>query len=267
MPSSSSSERTVLITGCSDGGLGAAIAIALHEAGLHVIATARNPSKMKTLDTPSRLLISYAGGGYNMPVSDLSITEAKKQFDLNVWSHLAVTQAFLPLLLKSSSGTIVNHTSGSSVVTIPFQFTYSASKTAVASFSESQRMKLAVFGIRVIDMKSGMVQSQFSQAMQDNNQTSLPDTSIYAPAKEIVEKTLRGELIKKPGATQKSGQWAKNVVQDLLKTNPPHIIWREEAMTARLAALLPVRMIDGTTKKMTGLDIVEQVIGAGPKHE
>jgi 1-acylglycerone phosphate reductase len=36
-----------------------------------------------------------------MPFSDLSISEAKKLFGLNVWSYLVVSQAFLPLLLKS----------------------------------------------------------------------------------------------------------------------------------------------------------------------
>lgn len=42
-------KRTVLITGCSDGGLGAALAITFHEAGLHVYATSRDPSKMNDL--------------------------------------------------------------------------------------------------------------------------------------------------------------------------------------------------------------------------
>lgn len=46
----SSPKRTVLITGCSDGGLGAGLAIAFHEAGLHVYATARNPAKMRQLE-------------------------------------------------------------------------------------------------------------------------------------------------------------------------------------------------------------------------
>src|ERR1700712_3541828 len=121
----SDSKRKVLITGCSDGGLGAALAIAFHDAGLHVYATARNPAKLAevtshgietlTLDvlsddsiaacvsklTDLDILVNNAGAAYSMPVSDLSIPESKKLFDLNVWSHIAVTQAFLPLLLKS----------------------------------------------------------------------------------------------------------------------------------------------------------------------
>jgi 1-acylglycerone phosphate reductase len=46
----SSAKKTVLITGCSDGSLGAGLAIAFHNAGLKVYATARNPAKMKGLE-------------------------------------------------------------------------------------------------------------------------------------------------------------------------------------------------------------------------
>jgi 1-acylglycerone phosphate reductase len=45
-----STQRTVLITGCSDGGLGAGLATAFHKAGLKVYATSRNPAKMKDLE-------------------------------------------------------------------------------------------------------------------------------------------------------------------------------------------------------------------------
>ena len=172
----SNSKRTVLITGCSDGGLGAALAIAFHEAGLRVYATARNPSKMThvgslgietlTLDVQSDvsiaacvskvtdldILVNNPGGAYSMPVSDLSIPEAKKLFDLNVWSYLAVTQAFLPLLLKSK-GMIVNQTSIVSAISIPFQSAYNASKAAMAMFSDSQRLELQPFGITVVDLR------------------------------------------------------------------------------------------------------------------
>lgn len=46
----SKSKKTVLITGCSDGSLGAGLAITFHDAGLKVYATARNPAKMKGLE-------------------------------------------------------------------------------------------------------------------------------------------------------------------------------------------------------------------------
>jgi short-subunit dehydrogenase len=179
-------KRTVLITGCSDGDLGCALAIAFHEAGLRVYATSRDPSKMSevmahgietlTLDVQSGssitgcvnklsnldILINNAGAGYKMPVSDMSLKEAKDLFDLNLWSYLAVTQAFLPLLLKSK-GTIVNHTSAASVCTIPFQSAYNASKAAMAAFSDSQRLELEPFGVRVVDLKTGVVSSNLGK--------------------------------------------------------------------------------------------------------
>jgi 1-acylglycerone phosphate reductase len=45
----SSPKKSVLITGCSDGGLGAGLAAEFHKAGLKVYATSRNPAKMKGL--------------------------------------------------------------------------------------------------------------------------------------------------------------------------------------------------------------------------
>jgi 1-acylglycerone phosphate reductase len=160
------SKRTVLITGCSEGGMGAALAIAFHRAGLHVYATARDLSRMQQLTSlgietlaldiqsdssiaacasklsPRSLdiLVNNAGASASMPISDLSLLEGKRIFDLNVWSQLAVTQAFLPLLLKSK-GMIVNHTSVVSTTAVPFQSVYNASKAAMAMFSDSMRLE------------------------------------------------------------------------------------------------------------------------------
>ena len=233
----SPTQKKVLITGCSDGGLGCALAIAFHEAGLHVYATARNPSKMSemlsrgietlTLDVQSGssitacvnkvsdldILVNNASAGYKMPVSDLSLNEARKLFDLNVWSHLAVTQAFLPLLLKSK-GTIVNHTSAASVCTVPFQSAYNASKAAMAAFSDSQRLEFTPFDVSVVDLKTGFVSSNFTTNQRQSMQCSLPKDSIYQPAKELVEKMLRGEDFETWGMPAQ--EWANSVVHDLL---------------------------------------------------
>ena len=274
--------RKVLITGCSDGGLGASLAIAFHEAGLEVYATARDPSKMseltaqgiKTLrlDVQSDdsiaecvneiheldILVNNAGGGYGMPVSDLSIPEAKKLFDLNVWSYLAVTQAFLPLLLKSR-GIIVNQTSVASLCTVPFQSTYNASKAAMAAFSDAQRLELQPFGIRVVDLKTGLVESNFQKNQRQNREFSLPAESIYKDAKDVVERTTRGAIFEGSGIP--SQQWAKLVVGDLLRSNPPPNIWRgAQVWPVRIGSMLPFGALDNTVKKLTGMTEVEQMV-------
>ncbi len=190
-----------------------------------------------------------------MPFSDVSIPEAKKIFDLNVWAYLAVAQAFLPLLLKSK-GMIVNNTSVAGSVTLPFQSVYNASKAAMATFSDSQRLELAPFGITVVDLKTGVVISNVYQKALDNH---LPEGSMYEPAKEAVEKVMRGEDM--VGLGIPAAQWARAVVQDLLRKTPPSNIWRgSQAWLIRLGTMLPFGMLDGMVKKMTKLDVVEEII-------
>lgn len=151
------SKKTVLITGCSDGGIGSGIALTFHERGYHVFATARDISKMSALkgllsltllildvEEPTHvvnavksvesktggtldILINNAGRNHFMPVLDININEAKRIFDTNFWGALAVTQAFAPLVIKAK-GTIVNIGSISGHVNVlhmgrfPFQF-------------------------------------------------------------------------------------------------------------------------------------------------
>jgi short-subunit dehydrogenase len=276
-------KRTVLITGCSDGSLGAALAIAFHNAGLHVYATARDPSKLKqvqslgietlTLDvlldssivscvkslSSLDILVNNAGAQFLMPVVDISIVEAKKLFDLNVWSHISMTQACLPLLLKSSSAMIVNQTSVAAVTTLPFQSVYSASKAAMAMFSDTLRLELEPFNIKVVDLRTAAVKSNIIQSFQASKVVSLPASSIYQPAKEKVEVSLRQEKFENMGMA--SDQWAALVVGDLLRKSPPPVIWRgESAALARFATVMPFGTFDGTVKKITGMDAVEQML-------
>jgi 1-acylglycerone phosphate reductase len=277
---SSTRQKSVLITGCSDGGLGAELAVAFHKAGCKVYATARSTARMThlsdlgittlELDVLSDksiancvsqlshldILVNNAGGGYNMPVSDLDIPEAKRLFDLNVWSGISVTQAFLPLLLESK-GMIVNQTSVLSVIGIPFQSAYNASKAAMAMFSNIQRQELQPFGIKVVELKTGIVRSNFLKNQGTAVSTTLPENSIYAPARERIEEHLRGDAAEAIGAD--AGTWAADVVQDLMKAKPPPFIWRgSQAGFIRLTTLLPATMMDGQFKKISGIDVLEK---------
>ena len=275
-----SNPRTCLITGCSDGGLGAALALSFHCSGLHVYATARDTTKMSSLQTAgietlsldvlsqdsittcvSRIphldiLINNAGGGLIQSIPDLSIPKAKSLFDLNVWAPLAVTQAFLPLLLESK-GMVVNNTSVSSTMGMPFQGSYCASKAALAMYSDALRLELQPFGITVIDLKTGAVQSNFLDNHKAQNGASLPEDSIYVSAKAAAEKVMDGDALR--GTGMPSDRWADQVVKDLLRKKPSPKIWRgNSAFLAWLGQWVPFGMMDGEIKKAVGFDAVEK---------
>ncbi|KAK4154240.1 hypothetical protein C8A00DRAFT_32995 [Chaetomidium leptoderma] len=317
---SSADKLTILITGCSPGGMGAALALAFHSAGHRVYATARNPSKLSpladqgiqtlTLDVTSTasiasavtavtasfpttkkgldMLINNAAGSYTMPIADASLRAARELFDLNVWAQLAVTQAFLPLLLLRSTTTegstpsisypptIVNHTSVGSVAALPFQGIYNASKAALAMLSQTLRMELAPFDVRVIDLKTAGVKTNmiannhFNRSRPGtgtgNNAADeargLPAGSIYAPAREVVERAMSQEALLERGIS--ADQWAAEVVGVLLGRNPPAVIWKGESATvARVATAVPCGLMEGMVKKMTGLTEVEEIIRKG----
>lgn len=301
-----SEKLSILITGCSPGGMGAALAIVFHNAGHQVFATARNLSKLKPLaeqgietlplDVTSassiasavssvtssvtderglNMLINNAASSYSMPITDVSLDSARELFDVNVWSHIAVTQAFLPLLLKSTSSSIkktastgshpnqaiiVNHTSVGSVTALPFQGIYNSSKAALAMLSETMRLELSPFGVRVIDLKTAGVRTNIISNNNVNTKAErLREGSIYEPAREVVEKAMSQEGLSDRGITPE--QWATEVSALLLRKSPPAVIWRgESAQIARIATMLPSGLFEGMVKRMTKLDVVEEII-------
>lgn len=205
------------------------------------------------------ILVNNAGGLYLMPVTDIPIAEAKELFDINVWSPIAVTQAFLPLLLKSPKGMIVTNTSAAVAGPIPFQSVYNASKAALAMFSDTLRLELQPFGITVVNLKTGYVKSNLVQNTLDTKKDHLPKGSIYEPVRELVEQSLRQEKLQNKGIPAQ--QWAKEVVQDLLKASPPPVIWRgETAFMAWMMGFLPSVLVDGFVKKLVGLDVIQQTL-------
>ena len=147
----SRTKKTALITGCSEGGLGASLALAFARHDFHVFATLREPAKagnslsshpdiqllplevtnsssiascasMVEKDTGGTLdvLVNNAGMMFVMPLLDTSIEESKKLYDVNVWGLLAVTQAFAPMLVKSQ-GAILNIASIAGAVRMAWQ--------------------------------------------------------------------------------------------------------------------------------------------------
>ncbi len=272
---------TVLITGCTPGGMGAALALAFHAAGHHVFATARNPSKLAPLadqgiqtvplDVTSAssiaaavatvsaslpagkngldILVNNAGGSYAMPLADAALPAARDLFELNVWAQLAVTQAFLPLLLKSVSAgaggggfapIVANHTSVGSVTPIPFQGVYNASKAALAMLTSTLRIELAPLGVRVTELKTGGVKTNIiGNSSFNKGGERLPQGSVYEPARAEAERIMSQEGFTSIGVSPEV--WAKEVMGVLLGRRVPAVVWKgESAGLARVLSALPL---------------------------
>ncbi|PYI05887.1 putative short-chain dehydrogenase/reductase [Aspergillus sclerotiicarbonarius CBS 121057] len=241
------SKRTALITGCSEGGFGAALVLAFLERGFHVFATARNPIKAEFLKkdnvdilplevtspksiahcvesvrskTGGRLdvLVNNAGVMLAAPMLDVSISEAKKVYDVNVWGTLAVTQGFIPLLVEAS-GMVVNITSIAATVHVAWLGTYSSSKAAQLSMSEMLRIELAPLGVRVLSVVLGEVESKvYSNGLTPKT----PVSPYYQSARQCISNGAAGKFV----ITNESAEiCARHVVSDMLSGQSGQI-WR-----------------------------------------
>lgn len=146
--------ESVLITGCSAGGIGSGIAIEFQKQGLHVFATARDVKKLMhlkdlanvtllPLDVTSKqsveaaaeavrksekgggklkYLVNNAGLGHTTPLIHVDVepgSSAREMWEVNYWGVLRVTKAFSELLIQEK-GCVVNIGSGAGLVYFPW---------------------------------------------------------------------------------------------------------------------------------------------------
>jgi 1-acylglycerone phosphate reductase len=250
------SRQTVLITGCSEGGIGDALCREFHARGARVFATARNLSKVSHLSAlgievialdvsspretivsgavaevsrrtggPLDILVNNAGGGYQIPLLDADLDEARRLFDVNVWGVLAVTQAFAPLLIESAiagrAPRVVNIGSIVSRTNPPWQGIYNASKGALFCINDTLRLELKPMGIKVLHVVTGGVATKFY-----NNATGqvLPSSSAYAPVATTLEGNIAGHRARE-AQTCTAEQYARKVVGNVLSSRPSTTTW------------------------------------------
>lgn len=109
-------------------------------------------------------LVNNAGIAVAGPLMHVDLDELRYQFDVNVVSVVAMTQALLGLLggrrgSTQTPGRVINMNSVSGRMTYPFLAPYAASKHALASISDGMRRELALYGIAVIELMVGAVRT------------------------------------------------------------------------------------------------------------
>ncbi|KAK8005867.1 hypothetical protein PG991_012164, partial [Apiospora marii] len=211
----SEDKRTVLITGCSDGGLGSALAQAFWHRNCYVFATARDVGKMQavsswadicmlTLDVTKPadirdavrvlgdrgldVLINNAGQAHFGPVLDEDLDHVRRTFEVNYLGPLAVTQAFAPALIKAR-GVAVYITSLAGHLNIPWMSTYAGLKSATEIMAETLRQEMRPFGVDVMEIVTGAVRSNGQAGFDDY---ALPAGSLYKPIEPAIRNFVQG---------------------------------------------------------------------------
>jgi NAD(P)-dependent dehydrogenase (short-subunit alcohol dehydrogenase family) len=170
-------KSVVLVTGASSG-IGRACAEYLAACGYQVYGASRRPVEtaavhslaMDVRDDASvrdalaaivaregriDVVVNNAGIAIAGAVEDTSIDEAQEQFDVNFFGVLRVCRGVLPIMREQRAGYIVNIGSIGGLVAIPYQGLYSASKFALEGLSESLRLEVGAFGVRVVLIEPG----------------------------------------------------------------------------------------------------------------
>ena len=211
------STKTALITGASSG-IGEATALHLAELGYTVYAGARRVERMSDLadrgirtrsvdvtDDPSMValveailadtgridvLVNNAGYGLYGALEDVPVEEARRQFDVNIFGLARMTQLVLPQMRAQREGYIVNISSMGGKIWEPLGSWYHASKFAVEGLSDSLRVEVAAFGIKVVIIQPGTIRSEWSGIAADKLEAASANTP-YAEQARLVGGGLR----------------------------------------------------------------------------
>jgi short-subunit dehydrogenase len=109
------------------------------------------------------VLVNNAGFGVFGSLEDLEMEEIKKQFETNVFGVIRVTKKVLPTMRLRQNGIIVNISSIAGLAGVPSQSIYCGTKFAVEGFSESLSFEVEPFGIKVILVEPGVINTEFVQ--------------------------------------------------------------------------------------------------------
>ncbi len=270
-----SPRELIVVTGASTG-IGAATAHELAARGHHVIAGVRRDADAETLrsdriephklditdaadvaalaervtNDPAglrlRALVNNAGVAVNAPVEALPIAEWRRQFEVNLFGHVAVTQALLPALLESS-GTIVNISSIGGRLANATYGAYSGSKFALEAVSDALRREVGPLGVNVIVVEPGTVATEiWDRGLSHADQLAASMTPAQHERYDgLIEAIGRqGRQFARDGVPP--AQAAQVIARAIAATRPRtrYTVGRDAAIGVRLARLAPDRLLD-----------------------
>lgn len=271
--------KVALVTGASSG-IGAATALKLKRLGCTVYAAARRVDRMRDLAaagitvlaldvtddasmqagieqiiaTSGRLdvLVNNAGYGSYGAVEDVSMDEARAQFEVNVFGAVRLIQLALPHMRRQRCGTIVNISSMGGKIHTPLGAWYHGTKFALEAISDCLRMEVQPFGIDVVVVEPGGIKTEWA-GIAAEKLLEVSGRGAYAEQAQPMAESMVGAASRK-------------------RQSPPELIADTiaQAVTARrpktryavgfgakpmifMRGLLPDRAFDGFMRMATGI--------------
>ena len=263
----------ILITGVSTG-IGATTAKLLLESGHYVYGTVRRANDageltlhpafsalimdvtdrasivramatVKATGRPLHAVVNNAGIAVSGPLETIAEEDYRRQFDVNVFGNLAVSQEALPLLHAAREAgetnvKIINVSSVSGYVTAPFTSLYSASKFAVEALTDGLRRELHPFGIDALSIAPGPVKTPIWRKAK--TQTKAFENSRYSG---ILDKLDAYTEAAEAGGV--APEVVAAIIRDMLekeKPRPDRLVMKSKAWLVRLLMRAPKRWQD-----------------------
>jgi short-subunit dehydrogenase len=231
--------RRAIITGCSTG-IGRATAIELTARGYDVVATARRRETLDDLKVeqtleldvdsdasvvsalaavgPIDVLVNNAGFGVEGAVETVPLGEVRRMFETNVLGAARMIQAFVPAMRERGTGAVVNVTSTAGIAAPPLGGYYAASKFALEALSEALHLEVGHFGVRVLVIEPGFIETQFGANVLDHRSEPGPYEEL-ARLWESAQTKLGGDQ-PTPGP-----ELVASVIADALESNRRQLRW------------------------------------------
>jgi NAD(P)-dependent dehydrogenase (short-subunit alcohol dehydrogenase family) len=247
--------RTFFITGVSSG-FGLALAREALSDGHRVIGTVRNDAARDAFealhserahalmldvtdinaipsavaDAESRIghvdiLVNNAGYGHEGVFEESPLEEMRRQFEVNVFGAVAVTQAFVPRFRERRRGHIVNITSMGGFITMPGIAYYCGSKFALEGISEVLSKELKPFGVHVTAVAPGSFRTEWAGRSMQRSPRSISD---YDATFDPIRQARQEKSGKQLGDPAKAAKAILALVD--LPEPPAHLILGSDAL-------------------------------------
>ncbi|KAJ8765502.1 hypothetical protein K2173_014624 [Erythroxylum novogranatense] len=254
-------EQVVLVTGCSQGGIGHALAKEFAANKCLVVATSRSLNSMRDLEHDHRfyvqeldvqsdedvqhvlstvlekfgkvdILVNNAGVQCVGPLAEIPLSAVQDTFNTNVYGPLRLIQAVVPHMASRRKGKIVNVGSVTVAIPTPWSGVYTSTKAALHTLTDTLRLELKLLGIDVINVVPGAVRSNIGNSATASYDR-MPEWKLYKPFEAAIRQRASFSQQSKSTPTE---EFARKTVATVLKKHPP--AWFSYGYFSTLASIM-----------------------------